>query len=82
MRVHVEAGEQGAGGTLSYVDTAISMCISSHTLVYSSARIGRVNVLQGGKKEKKRMSFYSSGSPLFFSLVIQELQIKSESKLR
>ena len=53
MRVHVEAGEQGAGGTLSYVDTAISMCISSHTLVYSSARIGRVNVLQGGKKKKK-----------------------------
>lgn len=53
VRVHVEAGEWGAGGTLSYVDTVISMCISSHTLVYSSARNGRVNVQEGEKKEKK-----------------------------
>lgn len=53
VRVHVEVGERGAGGTLSYVDTVISMCISSHTLVYSSARNGRVNVQEGGKKRKK-----------------------------
>lgn len=63
VRVHVEAGEQGAGGTLSYVDTVISMCISSHTLVCSSAHSGRVNVQEewGG-----RMLFYPSGSPFFF----------------
>lgn len=53
MRVHVEAGERGAGGTLSYVDTVISMCISSHTLVYSSPRNSGVNVQEGEKKKKK-----------------------------
>lgn len=62
VRVHVEAGERGAGGTLSYVDTVISMCISSRTLVDSSARSDRVNAQEG----EKRMSFYSSGSPFFF----------------
>lgn len=59
-------GEQGAGGTLSYVDTVISMCISSHTLVCSSARSGRVNVRGGGGERKKRMLLYPSGSPFFF----------------
>lgn len=80
--VHVEAGERGAGGPLSDVDIAISMCISSHTLVYSSACNGRVNVQEGGGREEKMMSFYLSGSPFCFELVIQELQIKFESKLR
>lgn len=51
--MHVEAGERGAGGTLSYVDTVISMCISGHTLVCSSAWNGKMNGTGGrGKKEK------------------------------
>lgn len=64
--MHVEAGERGAGGTLSYVDTVISMCISGHTLVCSSAWNGKMNVQEGGEKRKKTMLFYSSGSPFFF----------------
>lgn len=40
--VHVEAG-----GTLSCVDTVISMCISNHTLVCSSACNGLMNGTAG-----------------------------------
>lgn len=70
VRVHVEAGERGAGGTLSYVDTVISMCISSHTLVYSSARNGRVNVRGGEEKKGCRstcLAVLSSFNSLFRS---------------
>lgn len=71
VRVHVETGERGAGGTLSDVDTVISLCISSHTLVYSSARKGRVNVQEGEKKKKGccsiRLAVLSSFNSLFRS---------------
>lgn len=64
--MHVEAGERGAGGTLSYVDTVISMCISGHTLVCSSAWNGKMNGTFGRGKKEKMMLFYLSGSPFFF----------------
>lgn len=71
VRVHVEAGEQGAGGTLSYVDTVISMCISSHTLVCSSAHSSRVNVQGVGRGKKgccsTRLAVLSSFKSLFRS---------------
>lgn len=69
--MHVEAGEQGAGGTLSYVDTVISMCISSHTLVCSSAHSGRVNVQEGRRGKNgccsTRLAVLSSFKSLFRS---------------
>lgn len=70
VRVHVETGERGAGGTLSDVDTVISLCISSHTLP-NPARKGRVNVQEGEKKKKgccsTRLAVLSSFNSLFRS---------------
>lgn len=39
----MQAGKWGAGGTQPHVDTMISMCIKSHTLVCSQACNSRVN---------------------------------------
>lgn len=39
----MQAGKWGAGGTQPHVDTMISMCIKSHTLVCSQACNSRMN---------------------------------------
>lgn len=62
--MHVEAGKWGAGGALSNVYMAISVCVRSRTLVCSPAcNRGNEWCWQG---EERRMLFYLFAS-LFFT---------------
>ena len=53
QHVHVVASKWGAGGILSNVDTVISMCIRSHSLVCSAAFIGGIKGEARGKEKDR-----------------------------
>lgn len=61
LYVHVVAGEWGSGGALSNVDTVITMCIRSRSLVCSLA----CNRGPNGSREVGRWMLYLSAGRLF-----------------